>query len=187
MFALLASATVVAIAEIGDKTQLLSLVLAARYRRPLPIVLAIALATLANHALAAWLGGRLAHELAAEWRPWLLGLSFGLIALWVLRPDKLEGEPRYSGRLGVFGASLAAFFIAEMGDKTQIATIALAARYTDFVGVLLGTTLGMLVANVPVVLMGERITRRLPLTAVRWLAAGIFAVSAIAALLVPGA
>jgi putative Ca2+/H+ antiporter (TMEM165/GDT1 family) len=174
MPALLTSTFVVAVAEVGDKTQLLSLVLAARFRRPLPIITGILVATLANHALAAWMGEWVAAALGPAVLRWMLGLSFVAIALWALRPDELGDETRTAGRTGVFVAALVAFFIAEIGDKTQLATIALAAKYNALFSVVLGTTLGMMLANVPVVIYGERILRRLPLRVVRWLAAVIF-------------
>jgi Ca2+/H+ antiporter, TMEM165/GDT1 family len=181
MPALLMSIAVVAVAEIGDKTQLLSLLLAARYRRPIPIILAIMVATVANHALAAWLGGQVAAAIDPQWLRWLLGGSFCAIALWALWPDRHDGTLPPQPKLGVFVTSLAAFFLAEIGDKTQVATIALAARYADFYSVLLGTTAGMMFANIPVVLLGERVTRACPMRLIRWLAAAIFAVVGIAA------
>jgi Ca2+/H+ antiporter, TMEM165/GDT1 family len=183
MPALLTSAAVVAVAEIGDKTQLLSLLLAARYRRPVPIILAILVATVANHALAAWLGGRVAAAIDPQWLRWLLGGSFCAMALWALRPDRHDGKLPLEARLGVFATSLAAFFLAEIGDKTQVATIGLAAGYSDFYAVLLGTTAGMMLANIPVVLLGERVTRACPLKFIRWLAAALFASVGIAAIL----
>ena len=183
MPALLTSTAVVAIAEIGDKTQLLSLLLAARYRRPVPIILAILVATVANHALAAWLGGHVAAAIDPQWLRWLLGGSFCAIALWALWPDRHDGTLPLAAKLGVFATSLLAFFLAEMGDKTQVATIALAARYADFYAVLLGTTAGMMFANIPVVLLGERITRACPMKLIRWLAAAMFAGVGIAAIL----
>ena len=185
MPALATSTAVVAVAEIGDKTQLLSLLLAARFRRPLPIVAAILVATVANHALAAWLGDWIALELDVRWLRWLLGVSFCAIALWALWPDRFEGELPAHARFGVFGTALAAFFLAEIGDKTQVATVALAARYGDYFAVLAGTTLGMMCANVPAVYLGERVTRFCPLKYVRWLAAAIFALFGIAALVYP--
>jgi len=178
----LTSTAVVVVAEIGDKTQLLSLLLAARYRRPVPIILAIFVATLANHALAAWIGDRIALEVGAQALRWLLGISFLVIAGWALWPDRLDEAPRLGARLGVFATSLLAFFLAEMGDKTQVATVALAARYGDFYEVLAGTTLGMMCANVPAVLLGERIVERCPMKLVRWLAAAIFAIFGVAAI-----
>jgi putative Ca2+/H+ antiporter (TMEM165/GDT1 family) len=175
--ALLVSAGIVALAEMGDKTQLLALVLAARYRRPLPIILGIFFATLANHALAAWLGAWITNLTGREAMRWILGISFLAMAAWSLVPDKLDGEEEAkSARLGAFGATLVAFFLVEMGDKTQVATVALAARYASIAAVVAGTTLGMLLANVPAVLLGERLLRRVPLKAVRLSAAAIFAV-----------
>jgi putative Ca2+/H+ antiporter (TMEM165/GDT1 family) len=183
--ALLTSTAIVAVAEIGDKTQLLSLLLAARYRRPAPIIAAILLATVANHALAAWLGATAAAGIDPQWLRWLLGVSFLAIGLWALCPDKLDGGPPPGAKRGVFAASLVAFFLAEMGDKTQVATVALAARYTEFSAVLVGTTLGMMCANVPAVLLGERVTRRCPMRVIRWMAAGLFAIVGMAALFAP--
>ncbi|MPZ42609.1 MAG: UPF0016 domain-containing protein [Betaproteobacteria bacterium] len=185
MPALLTSTAVVAVAEIGDKTQLLSLLLAARYRRPLPIIAAILLATIANHALAAWIGDRIAAELGSQGLRWLLGISFSAIAVWALWPDRMDGEVHASARLGVFATSLLAFFLAEMGDKTQVATVALAARYGDLYWVLVGTTLGMMCANVPAVLLGERVIRLCPMKYIRWLAAAIFAIVGVAAVVAP--
>jgi putative Ca2+/H+ antiporter (TMEM165/GDT1 family) len=173
MPALLTSTLVVALAEVGDKTQLLSLVLAARFRRPVPIICGILVATLANHALAAWAGGWIASSLDPSLLQWLLALSFFAMALWALMPDE-PGDVRAARRTGVFTAALVAFFLAEMGDKTQLATVALAARYDALEAVVLGTTLGMMLANVPVVLFGDRIVERLPLKLVRWLAACLF-------------
>ena len=184
MPALLTSTAVVAVAEIGDKTQLLSLLLAARYRRPLPIIAAILLATIANHALAAWIGDWIASGLGTQGLRWLLGISFGAIAVWALWPDRVD-DVRLGTRLGVFAASLLAFFLAEMGDKTQLATVALAARYGEFYWVLVGTTLGMMCANVPAVLLGERVIRLCPMKYIRWLAAATFAAVGVAAVVVP--
>lgn len=166
----------VAVAEIGDKTQLLSLVLAARFRKPWPIVAGIALATLLNHAAAAALGSWVTTHVPADWLRWILGLSFIAMAGWALVPDRLDEGAQQVGRFGVFLTTLVAFFIAEIGDKTQVATIALAAQDGVFVAVVAGTTLGMLIANVPVVFLGERLTRRLPLRAIRGVAAALFAV-----------
>jgi len=187
MPALLTSTAVVAIAEFGDKTQLLSLVLAARYRRPLPIILAIFVATLVNHAIAAWAGDRVAAELGPQLLRWILGGSFIAIALWALKPDSLDCEARTVGRCGVFTAALVAFFVAEIGDKTQLATVALAAQHGALFAVVAGTTLGMMIANVPAVLLGERIVRAVPMHLMRWLAAASFALLGIAVLLGIGA
>lgn len=180
MQTLLLSTLAVAVAEIGDKTQLLSLILAARYRRPLPICLGILVATLANHALAASLGMWLAEWLTPTVLKWIVALSFLSIAAWTLVPDKLDdAEASRGSHYGVFVATLIAFFIAEMGDKTQVATVVLAAQYTPLWQVIAGTTLGMLVANVPVVWFGNRFADRLPLRAARRTAAIIFALLAV--------
>jgi putative Ca2+/H+ antiporter (TMEM165/GDT1 family) len=175
--ALLVSTGVVALAEIGDKTQLLALVLAARWRRPLPIVLGILVATLLNHALAGAVGAWLAAAIDPQAMRWILGLSFLAMAAWILVPDKADDEAAArEPRHGVFLATLVTFFLVEMGDKTQIATVALAARYDALGAVVAGTTLGMMLANVPAVLLGEAAGRSLPLGAVRGVAAVIFAV-----------
>lgn len=173
MHALLVSTFAVLIAEIGDKTQLLSLVLAARYRRPLPIVLGILVATLLNHALAAALGAWIAARLSPDTLRALLALSFVAVALWALKPDTLEDAPERSAR-SAFLATTLAFFVAEIGDKTQVATIVLAAQYDSAWLVVAGSTLGMLAANVPIVLLGERLAQRLPLRAMRIAAAALF-------------
>ena len=175
MEAFLVSLGIVALAEIGDKTQLLALVLAARYRRPVPVILGILVATLANHALAAWLGAGVAATLGPEALRWILGLSFLAMAAWTLIPDKLEKEKPQSARLGAFAATLIAFFLVEMGDKTQIATAALAARYASIAAVVAGTTLGMMLADVPAVYFGERILRRVPAKTMHRVAAAGFA------------
>jgi len=174
--AFLVSTGIVALAEIGDKTQLLALVLAARYKRPLPIVLGILFATLANHALAAWLGAWITSLAGRETMRWILGVSFLAMAAWSLVPDKLDEVEAKSARFGAFGATLVAFFLVEMGDKTQVATVALAARYASIAVVVAGTTLGMLLANVPAVVLGERLLRRVPVKTVRLAAAAVFAV-----------
>jgi Ca2+/H+ antiporter, TMEM165/GDT1 family len=167
----------------GDKTQLLSLVLAARFRKPWPIVWGILAATLANHALAGAAGAWVTTVLGPDVLRWVLGGSFIAMAAWMLIPDKLdEGGADKALRLGVFGTTLVAFFLAEMGDKTQIATVVLAARYNVWLPVVLGTTLGMMVANVPVVWLGERITRLVPIRTVHVVSAVIFAVLGAAAL-----
>ena len=184
MEAFFVSTAVVALAEVGDKTQLLSLVLAARYRRPWPILLGILVATLVNHAAAGALGAWLTATLGPQVLRWGLGLSFLAMAGWVLIPDKLDDDEIVRApRLGVFGATLLAFFLAEMGDKTQIATVALAARYDMLVAVVLGTTFGMLLANAPVVWLGERLMRRLPVRRVHVAAALLFAAMGLAVLL----
>jgi len=186
MDAFLVSTGIVALAEMGDKTQLLSLLLAARYRRPLPIILGILCATLANHAGAAALGAWITAVIGYDSLRWIIGLSFIGMAIWILIPDRLDDEASRPLRLGVFGATVIAFFLAEMGDKTQVATVALAAQYTAFYTVVAGTTLGMMIANVPAVLFGERITRKLPLPLIHGIGALIFAALGIMALMSPG-
>jgi putative Ca2+/H+ antiporter (TMEM165/GDT1 family) len=173
--ALLISTLAVAIAEIGDKTQLLALVLAARYRKPWPIIAGILVATLLNHALAGWFGALVTGWVDPQWLRWGVVLSFLAVAAWALVPDKLdEGEVK-TPRFGPFVATLVAFFIVEIGDKTQVATVVLAAQYSPLWQVVAGTTLGMALANVPVVLLGSRFAAKLPLTAARWAAAALFA------------
>jgi len=181
MHAFLVSATLVALAEMGDKTQLLSLVLAERFRRPWPIVLGVFAATVANHALAAGIGAWLTQLLGAQTMRYIVAASFLGMAAWVLVPDKPGGAVHTTGH-GVFAATTVAFFLAEMGDKTQLATVALAARYATVVPVVIGTTVGMLAANVPVIFAGERIAARLPLVLLRRVAAGLFALLGILAL-----
>lgn len=173
MEALLVSTAIVALAEMGDKTQLLSFVLAARFRRPAPILLGILVATLANHSLAGWLGTWLATLLPPAVLRWILAFSFFAFGLWALRPDELREEPRLPAA-GVFLATLVAFFLVEMGDKTQLATVALAARYQVLVSVVVGTTIGMLVANAPAVWLGERMADRVNMKHLRWAAATLF-------------
>lgn len=181
MSVLAVSITTVALAEIGDKTQLLSLLLASRYRKPLPIILAIFLATIANHALAAWLGVVVADYLTPEVLKWVLVISFVAMAGWILIPDKLEDDEKISNR-GPFVASFIAFFIAEIGDKTQVATTMLGAKYHDaLLLVVIGTTVGMLLANVPVVLIGKLSADKMPLDLIRKITATLFAGLAIAA------
>jgi putative Ca2+/H+ antiporter (TMEM165/GDT1 family) len=182
MEAFLVSTAIVALAEIGDKTQLLAFILAARFRTPWPIILGILVATLANHAVAAALGSWITSLLAPETLRWLLGLGFIAIAIWVLIPDKLDDTKATLTRYGVFGTTLVTFFLAEIGDKTQIATVALAAQYQTLVAVVLGTTFGMMIANVPAVLLGERIANRIPVRTVHMIAAAIFFVLGIATL-----
>lgn len=183
----LVSTGVVALGEMGDKTQLLAIVMAARFRRPLPIILGILVATLLNHAAAGAVGGWVARLLGPDVLRWVIGLSFLGMAGWMLIPDKIDDLGQQPGRFGVFGSTAIAFFLAEMGDKTQIATVALAARYTDVVAVVLGTTLGMMIANVPAVLLGERIARRVSMPVVHAIAAAIFAVLGVLTLLDVGA
>ena len=177
------STGIVALAEMGDKTQLLALILAARFRRPWPIVTGILVATLANHALAGALGAWVTGWLGPQALRWVLGLSFLAMAVWILVPDKVDDDEAGSApRLGVFGTTVVAFFLAEMGDKTQIATVMLAAQYHAVVAVVAGTTLGMMLANAPVVWLGERMTRRIPIRAVHLVSALIFAVLGVLAL-----
>ena len=171
----LISTTTVALAEIGDKTQLLSLILAAKYRKPWPICLGILAATLVNHALAGGVGAMVASYLTPEILKWMVALSFFSVALWTLKPDKADDEEAARGaRYGVLTATMIAFFIAEMGDKTQVATIVLAAQYHPLWQVVAGTTVGMLLANVPVVWLGSRFAAKLPLKAARISAAVLF-------------
>ncbi|MEH0389823.1 TMEM165/GDT1 family protein [Vibrio mimicus] len=181
MSVLAISITTVALAEIGDKTQLLSLLLASRYRKPIPIIAAIFLATLANHALAAWLGVVVADYLSPDILKWVVVASFLAMAGWVLIPDKLDEEESISNR-GPFIASFIAFFVAEIGDKTQIATSILGAQYAEALSwVVLGTTIGMLLANVPVVLVGKLSADKLPLALIRKVTALLFFALAVAA------
>ena len=182
--ALLVSTGVVALAEIGDKTQLLSLVLAARYRKPVPIVLGVLVATLVSHAGAGAVGTWLGALLTPSVMRWALAASFVAMGVWILVPDKLDEEDAHinRSRLGVFGATVVTFFVAEMGDKTQIATIALAARFHDFFGVVGGTTLGMMIANVPAIVLGDRFAHRLPTKLVHGVAAILFVVLGLLAL-----
>lgn len=171
---------IVALAEIGDKTQLLALLLAARFRRPWPIIWGMVVATLANHLAAGAVGNWVAGLLSPALLSWILAASFIAVALWTLIPDKLDDDESSNlKRYGPFLTTLIAFFLAEMGDKTQVATVMLAAQYPHFIMVVLGTTLGMLIANVPVVLAGNFAADRLPLTLIRRLAAIAFAALAI--------
>jgi len=178
MEAFLVSTGIVALGEMGDKTQLLALLLAARFRKPVPIIAGILVATLANHALAGWLGGWIAGLMGPQLLRWVIGGSFLAMAVWMMVPDRLDDDEAAGGgqRFGIFGTTVLAFFLAEMGDKTQIATVALAARYTDLLAVVAGTTLGMMLANVPAVLLGDQIARKLSMTLVHGVAAAIFAV-----------
>jgi Ca2+/H+ antiporter, TMEM165/GDT1 family len=177
MEAFMVSTGIVALAEMGDKTQLLALLLAARYRKPWPIVLGILVATLANHAMAGAVGAWVTTVMGPDLLRWVLGGSFIAMAVWMLIPDQLEdgGEAGQAPRLGVFGTTVLAFFLAEMGDKTQIATVMLAAQYQDLFSVVAGTTLGMMLANAPVVWLGERMTRRVPIRLVHLVSALLFA------------
>jgi putative Ca2+/H+ antiporter (TMEM165/GDT1 family) len=183
MEAFLVSTGVVALGEIGDKTQLLALVLAARFGKPLPIIAGILVATLANHALAGFLGNLFRSFVPPGVLSWLVALSFFAVAIWALRPDKLDDEePPPATRWGVFGVTVVAFFLAEMGDKTQVATVVLAAKFPSLAAVVLGTTLGMLLANVPVVLVGKAASARIPFKAIRIAAALLFAALGVYAL-----
>jgi len=183
----LVSAGVVALAEIGDKTQLLAFILAARFKRPVPIILGILCATLANHALAGAVGSWITALVGPDTLRIVLGLSFIAMAIWTLIPDRLDVAEAKLPHAGVFATTLVAFFLAEMGDKTQIATVALAARYQAFAAVVAGTTLGMMIANVPAVLIGGRLAHRMPIRLVHGIAAAIFAALGIAALIGVGA
>lgn len=183
MDAFLVSTGIVALAEFGDKTQLLAFLLAARFRRPLPIVLGIFAATLANHAFAAAVGALVSKLLGPEVMRWVLGLAFIGMAGWIMVPDDIDANEAAPARFGVFMTTLFAFFLAEMGDKTQVATVALAARYTSAVAVVAGTTLGMMLANVPAVYFGDRIAGRVPLTLVHGIAAVVFLALGVATLL----
>ncbi|WP_426054992.1 TMEM165/GDT1 family protein [Janthinobacterium sp. PSPC2-1] len=187
MEAFLISTGIVGLAEIGDKTQLLAFLLAAKFRKPLPIVLAILVATIANHAFAAAIGAWITSMLGPDVLRWVLGVSFLAMAAWTLIPDKLDEDETKLAKYGVFLTTLIAFFMAEMGDKTQVATVALAARYHDIVSVVLGTTFGMMLANVPAVYLGDKIANRVSLRLVHGIAALVFAVLGVATLLGAGA
>ncbi len=186
MQAFLVSTGIVALAEIGDKTQLLAFILAAKFRKPVPITLGILVATLANHGFAGALGSWITSLMGPEVLRWVLGVSFLGMAIWTLIPDKLDEDDAKLARYGVFGTTLVTFFLAEMGDKTQIATVALAAQYNSFFQVVAGTTLGMMIANVPAVLLGDRIAGRMPVKVVHRIAAAIFALLGFATLLGAG-
>ncbi len=187
MEAFLLSTGIVALAEIGDKTQLLAFILAAKFKKPWPIIAGILVATVANHAFAGAVGSWITSVVGPETLRWVLGISFIGMAAWTLVPDKFEEEDAKLARYGVFGTTLIAFFLAEMGDKTQFATIALAAKYHDFVAVVAGTTLGMMLANVPAVLLGHKIAERMPTKIVHRIAAAIFLVMGVLTLLGAGA
>ena len=190
MEAFLISTSIVALAEMGDKTQLLSLVLAAKFRKPVPIVAGIFAATLVNHALAGAVGNWITTMLGPDVLRWILGISFILMAGWMLIPDKLDDDDtgNGAGRWGVFGTTLMLFFLAEMGDKTQLATVGLAAKYPlSYYWVVAGTTLGMMLANAPVVWFGDRLVKRVPIRVVHVISALIFAVLGVVALLGVGA
>jgi putative Ca2+/H+ antiporter (TMEM165/GDT1 family) len=184
MESLFVSTGVVALAEIGDKTQLLAFLLAARFKRPLPIILGILVATLFNHGLAGALGAWITAMLRPEILRWVLGLSFLGMAIWTMIPDKIEEEEAaVAQRFGVFGATVVTFFLAEMGDKTQIATVAMAAHYANPVLVVAGTTLGMLIADVPAVFVGDKLATRIPMRLVHSTAAVLFVLMGLATLL----
>ena len=187
MEALLVSTGVVALAEIGDKTQLLAFILAARFKKPVPIILGILCATVVNHGLAGALGAWITAMVTPEILRWVLGASFIGMAIWTMIPDKIEEEEtQVAKRFGVFGATLVTFFLAEMGDKTQIATIAMAAHYANPLLVVIGTTLGMLIADVPAVFIGDKLASRIPMKLVHSIAAAIFALLGVATLLGAG-
>jgi Ca2+/H+ antiporter, TMEM165/GDT1 family len=184
MEALYISTSVVALAEMGDKTQLLAFILAARFKKPVPIILGILCATLVNHGLAGALGAWITSFVSSDAMRWVLGLSFIGMAIWTLIPDKIEEEEtQVAQKLGVFGATLVTFFLAEMGDKTQIATVALAAHYGAPLLVVIGTTLGMLIADIPAVFVGNKFAEKIPMKLVHSIAAGIFAVMGVLTLL----
>jgi putative Ca2+/H+ antiporter (TMEM165/GDT1 family) len=187
MEAFLVATGIVALAEIGDKTQLLAFILAARFRKPLPIIAGILIATLANHSFAGALGAWLTALMTPQTLRWVLGISFLGMAIWTLIPDTFDDSDRKATRFGVFGTTLIAFFLAEMGDKTQIATVALAAQYHTFFAVVAGTTLGMMIANAPAVLLGDRIAQRMPVRLVHAVAAAIFAILGVVTLAGGGA
>ncbi len=177
MDSFLVSTGVVALAEMGDKTQLLAFILAARFKKPVPIIAGILVATILNHSMAGALGAWVTSVLSPEALRWVLGLSFLAMAVWTMIPDKIEeGETKTAAKLGVFGATLLSFFLAEMGDKTQIATIAMAAHYAAPIAVVMGTTLGMLIADVPAVFVADRFAEKIPMRLVHGIAAAIFAV-----------
>ena len=186
MEAFLISSGIVALAEIGDKTQLLAFILAAKFRKPLPIIFGILVATLANHGFAGAVGSWITTLMGPEMLRWVLGVSFIAMAAWTLIPDQFDEDDAKLARFGVFTTTLIAFFLAEMGDKTQVATVALAAQYQNLFAVVAGTTLGMMLANVPAVIMGDRIAHKMPVKLVHRIAAAIFAVLGVATLLGAG-
>jgi putative Ca2+/H+ antiporter (TMEM165/GDT1 family) len=188
MEALFVSTGVVALAEIGDKTQLLAFILAARFKKPVPIIAGILCATVINHGLAGALGAWITTTISPEVLRWILGASFLAMAAWTLIPDKIEDEETHiASKLGVFGATFITFFLAEMGDKTQIATVALAAHYASATVVVIGTTLGMLLADVPAVFVGDKLASKIPMKIVHSIAAAIFALLGVATLFGAGA
>ena len=186
MEAFLISTGIVALAEIGDKTQLLAFILAAKFRKPVPIIFGILVATLVNHGFAGAVGTLVTTLLSPEALRWILGVSFIAMAVWTLIPDKFDGDEAKFPRFGVFGTTLIAFFLAEMGDKTQVATVALAAQFQSLFYVVAGTTIGMMIANAPAVVMGDRIAHKLPVDLVHRIAAAIFAVLGVVTLLGAG-
>ena len=186
--ALLVSTGVIALAEIGDKTQLLAFLLATRFKKPIPIIIGITLATLINHGLAGAVGGWITANIDPEKLRWILGVSFIAMAVWTLIPDKIEDEEsQLATKLGVFGATFVTFFLAEMGDKTQIATVAMSAHYNDVLMVVAGTTLGMLIADVPAVFAGDKLAEKIPMKLVHRIAAAMFAALGAATLFGVGA
>ena len=188
MESLVVSTGVVALAEIGDKTQLLAFILAARFKKPLPIILGILVATLINHGLAGALGAWITSTISPNVLRWVLGASFIAMAIWTMIPDKIEEEEtQFAQRFGVFGATFITFFLAEMGDKTQIATVAMAAHYTAPLMVVMGTTLGMLIADVPAVFAGDKLANKIPRKLVHTIAAAVFLALGVATLLGVGA
>lgn len=183
MEAFLISTGLVALGEMGDKTQLLAMLLAARFKRPVPIILGVLVATLVNHALAGVVGDTVARWMGPDLLRWVIGGSFLAMAVWMLIPDEADEVEGGTGRFGVFGTTVIAFFLAEMGDKTQIATVALAARFTDLWAVVAGTTFGMMLANVPAVFFGDRVSRLVPMRVVHAISAAIFALLGVLTLL----
>lgn len=181
---ILISTGVVALAEMGDKTQLLAFLLAARFKKPVPIILGILLATIVNHGFAGALGAWITTLLSPNALGWILGISFIAMAIWTLKPDEIEeDEAKIAGRFGVFGATTITFFLAEMGDKTQIATVALAANYSSVILVVIGTTLGMMIADVPAVFIGTKFAQKVSMRLVHGIAAAVFAVLGVITLL----
>lgn len=187
MESLIVSTGVVALAEVGDKTQLLAFLLAARFKKPLPIIAGILVATLINHGLAGALGAWITQSVSPQVLRWVLGASFIGMAIWTLIPDEIEEEEtQIAQRFGVFGATLITFFLAEMGDKTQVATVAMAAHYANPLWVVMGTTLGMLIADVPAVFVGDKLANKIPMRLVHMVAAAMFAVLGVATLMGAG-
>lgn len=188
MESLFVSTGVVALAEIGDKTQLLAFILAARFKKPLPIILGILAATVINHGLAGALGAWITSSISPEVLRWVLGASFIGMAIWTMIPDKIEEEEtQVAQRFGIFGATFITFFLAEMGDKTQITTVAMAAHYSAPLMVVIGTTLGMLIADIPAVFAGDKLANKIPMKLVHSIAAAVFAALGIATLMGAGA